>query len=577
MSEPNLVDGARSATLIRWVMALALVGLLASLLIFRADWERWLPGSASAFAPAATPEVETPILPGPTLQSPALGAPLTAGPIPFQGLAAPQSRITVLVNGVASEAVTTADEMGQWNLTLTLNEPGAYTLQFQAALEQQQAASSSYMLHLLPPLPTAHLPAEGLELEGDTLVLTGEGAPGTLVQVVMDTTIIGQAVVDADGRWQVTAAPTLPGTYTVLTQVVDEDGQVLGQSFPQSLAVLPAFVPPSITSPPPDTVQKGILAVSGEGGPGGTIELLVNSEVISHSLVAEDGGWMFEVPLPPATYTVSVQGLDRHGVVRATTPPRTIILAPFFVTPTLTVDRPELLVGEALTLTGIAEPTTQLAILVNANPVAQVEVGEDGVWRYAPLTASEPGVWQLTAQSPTPEGDLLTSAPVTVSILPPPTLITPTVTAPQGSATYVAGEQKLSGVGDPLLSLALVINGGPDIPVALDATGGWSQLTSFEPGEYEILLVGRDATGAEVIRSTPLQLTVVPATPLPSCQNVTIYGLDRGNSYVVAPCETLARIAQRTGLTVQEIVAANPQLSDPDTLRVGQVLTLPRP
>lgn len=47
--------------------------------------------------------------------------------------------------------------------------------------------------------------------------------------------------------------------------------------------------------------------------------------------------------------------------------------------------------------------------------------------------------------------------------------------------------------------------------------------------------------------------------------------------YVVQPGETLSRLAARFGTTVSAIVAANPDLTDPNRLRVGQRLRLPRP
>lgn len=576
MSEKLAVHSSRGVTVARWVVALALVSLLASLLISRPRWERWLSGETATTPLEVAPTA--PALMGPVLELPTLGTPLTAGELTFQGRATPHSAITALVDGVApSDVAATADATGAWSLTLTLDTPGIYEIHFQAQLEQQATTSVPYRINLLPPPPAADLPTDGLELHGDALVLAGSGAPGTTVQLLMNGLIVGQTPVDVNGRWQLTTTQTLPGTYTLLTQVVDADGQVLGQSSPQPLMVWPAFISPTITSPPPDSTQRGALLVDGAGAPGGTIQLVVDSEVISQSLVTDEGTWRFQVPLPPASYSVVVQGLDGRGVMRHATPPRTITLLPAFATPTLTVDRQEILAGEALTLTGAGEPAAQLTILVNAEPVASVAVAADGLWRHGPLIATAPGLWRLTAESPAPDGLILTSAPVTVTILPRPMIITPTVTAPQGSATYVTGEQKLSGVGDPLLNLGLVINGGSDIPIVLDETGAWSLLVPFEPGDYEIFVVGRDASGAEVIRSAPLQLTVVSLAALPSCLNVTIYGLDRGDSYIVAPCETLARIAQRTGLTVQKIVAANPQLSNPNNLRIGQTLVLPRP
>ncbi|MBE2271801.1 MAG: LysM peptidoglycan-binding domain-containing protein [Anaerolinea sp.] len=48
-----------------------------------------------------------------------------------------------------------------------------------------------------------------------------------------------------------------------------------------------------------------------------------------------------------------------------------------------------------------------------------------------------------------------------------------------------------------------------------------------------------------------------------------------GATVTVASGDNLARIAQRCGTTVQALLAANPQITDPNRLFVGQVLTIP--
>jgi hypothetical protein len=47
-----------------------------------------------------------------------------------------------------------------------------------------------------------------------------------------------------------------------------------------------------------------------------------------------------------------------------------------------------------------------------------------------------------------------------------------------------------------------------------------------------------------------------------------------GSSYTVISGDTLSRIAQACGLTVSEILAQNPSITDPNLIRPGQVLTM---
>jgi len=48
-----------------------------------------------------------------------------------------------------------------------------------------------------------------------------------------------------------------------------------------------------------------------------------------------------------------------------------------------------------------------------------------------------------------------------------------------------------------------------------------------------------------------------------------------GQFYTVKASDTLFNIAQRFGVTVQQIVAANPQIVNPNIIYVGQVICIP--
>ncbi|ACL69027.1 LysM peptidoglycan-binding domain-containing protein [Halothermothrix orenii] len=50
----------------------------------------------------------------------------------------------------------------------------------------------------------------------------------------------------------------------------------------------------------------------------------------------------------------------------------------------------------------------------------------------------------------------------------------------------------------------------------------------------------------------------------------------QGILYTVKPGDTLSKIARRYNLTVRDIVSANPQISDPDKITVGQVICIPK-
>ncbi len=66
------------------------------------------------------------------------------------------------------------------------------------------------------------------------------------------------------------------------------------------------------------------------------------------------------------------------------------------------------------------------------------------------------------------------------------------------------------------------------------------------------------------------QTICIPRQPgPPECPNGILYQIRAG--------DTLFALAQRFGVTVAEILAANPLITDPNQLRVGQIICIPRP
>ena len=49
----------------------------------------------------------------------------------------------------------------------------------------------------------------------------------------------------------------------------------------------------------------------------------------------------------------------------------------------------------------------------------------------------------------------------------------------------------------------------------------------------------------------------------------------KGKTYIVQPRDTLYEIAQQYNVTVDSLIAANPQLEDPDQIFTGQIICIP--
>lgn len=65
----------------------------------------------------------------------------------------------------------------------------------------------------------------------------------------------------------------------------------------------------------------------------------------------------------------------------------------------------------------------------------------------------------------------------------------------------------------------------------------------------------------------PAKITPPPPVPEPFCPNGTIYIVQRGDS--------LFSIARRSGVTLQQLIQANPQIPDPNVVEVGSRICIP--
>ncbi len=86
-----------------------------------------------------------------------------------------------------------------------------------------------------------------------------------------------------------------------------------------------------------------------------------------------------------------------------------------------------------------------------------------------------------------------------------------------------------------------------------------------------VLLAGCAGTGEP---SDPLGAS--PTLPVASSSTPTSSSSTALPTYVFASGDTLATIASKFGLTVKELLAANPSISDPNKITVGHVLVIPR-
>ena len=204
-------------------------------------------------------------------------------------------------------------------------------------------------------------------------------------------------------------------------------------------------------------------------------------------------------------------------------------------------------------------PTPTVAAPIPSAP--ETEAGAPLVLAEAPSTsASSPTVSSTTVSA--------TSAPQQ-----PPTL-----TAPQSGALIAGNTVTLEGTGTPGVEIEILDQGEVVSTTVVQPDGTWTLDCLCDSGT-RLLSVQNAGEPESVSEAVPIQVAVAPI-PMPDdivCgeEEDIPMGIDHGTVYVVAPCEYIGLIAARVGVKLADLLAANPQLTDPDRIDPGQILNLP--
>jgi len=117
--------------------------------------------------------------------------------------------------------------------------------------------------------------------------------------------------------------------------------------------------------------------------------------------------------------------------------------------------------------------------------------------------------------------------------------------------------------------------------VGLPGLGGVSRLglaaVAVILAAVALFFVGPMLLGIGSSDNGPGTPTIVPsaeasATPLP-----TEPPAPTPQTYVIAKGDTISKIAKKFGVTQEELLAANPQIKNPDKIGIGDEITIPLP
>ena len=394
------------------------------------------------------------------------------------GVAAPNTPVTVLVGG-AVLAETTADDTGAWAMTVP-----AAGLSGELAVQSTDATGAAVTTPLAigarPPgitapgqIATAPDGSGLLVLPPGVVIWTGQGAPGTQVEAVVDGQSVGVAAVDDSGNWSL-PIELAAGPHTIQINSLDAAGVLLAAG--QSLAVadettfvegagtpiaaatpLPAATPAAETTPATEPPADTLLAA------------LQSRPELSTLLAAVETAGLADGLAAPGALTVFAPTNDAFAAL-----PQSAVDA--------LLANPEALA--ALLRYHVARGRYSVADLRIVQPATldgrllTVEPQGDGI--------SVNGATVLVAGVAAGNGlvhviDRILLPPLAAGVRPP-------VIDESGVTTFVGPRLTIVGTAEPGRTIRVEVDGEAfGEAVVVDVSGNWSVSGDVAPGEHRIV------------------------------------------------------------------------------------------
>jgi len=476
-----------------------------------------------------------------TLNIPDEEAPLSSGRVTLNGTGTPGDEVEVLVDGEAVGRTRVRPD-GSWSLATRLNDPGDYEVSVQALDGEGNVTATAdpatFSIADAGAL-TLNLPSATDAVSGEEITLSGEGEPGTEVEIVIDGEVVGTTTVGEDGKWSLSSAISEPGDHDIRAQALDADGNVAVSSDSLALSVVE---PGTLTANLPGyglPLSAGLATFAGLGLPGSDVQVVVDGEVVGTTTVGDDGRWSLDANIDePGSHEVVVENLDADGNVVSSSDPTTLEIADT----QLTVDLPDadaLASGEGVTLSGTGEPGSDVQVVADGEVIGTATVDADGKWSL-PNAAIDGNSRDIRAQAIDENGRILASS--NNPLLSSGTAAAAaadnaaddaaddagnegedtgassaalTLNLPADEAPLSAGDATFSGEGTPGSEIQVVVDGKVVGKTTVAPDGTWSWTGDLqEPGEHEVAVQEVDGEGEVVSQTDPSTLTIADGSPL---------------------------------------------------------------
>lgn len=351
-------------------------------------------------------------------------------------LALPDASRTLLGTAVV-------DDRGLWHLeNLEPLIPGQHVLELSevsAARASSGAAvpvvvtvqDSNAEAPLALATPAIRFPSAGARLQEGRITYLGSALPGMQIKLYVDNRLVGEAVAGAQEGWQLTPETSLPaGVYVARVAAISPQGEIVAESAPVAFAVyapdqsaIPAPLPPDPAVPMQvdgvaftDAGQE-VLLLDGLATPFTSIGAWQDERPVWFVNTRVDGRWQMwlveakSVPVDDLTVRSNLgevaANLEDQVSAAATVPAYPPLLLSPATGDVLTTRQPVLL--------GLAEPASEVSVMVDGAEVARILADRQGQWAFQVTTPLPEGEVTLTASNPEVAP---TVAPVLVTIAP---------------------------------------------------------------------------------------------------------------------------------------------------------------
>ncbi|MCB9631132.1 MAG: DUF4215 domain-containing protein [Sandaracinus sp.] len=427
-----------------------------------------------------------------TITLPADGARVMTATPTITGTAEPGATVTVSVDGTEIGTVT-ADGSGNWSVDVTtaLTE-GPHTASASATdtLGNTATTENDFTVDL-----GTTVSFEQPSVTGDeTPELSGTGEPGASVEVSVDGSVVGTAIVDAEGNWTLVVGPLTDGTHDVSVTATDDAGNTATDtgSFLVDLDS-PAV---EIANPGDGTTTSDTTpTITGTATPGASVLVIVDGTILGIASADATGAWSIDVT------TALVDG--EHEVVATVTDADGDTVEDAHVFTVDTADAPAIAITSPTggAVTSDATPT----ITGTATAGATVEVYVDGVF-VGTVTADGDGNWSIDVGTELADGSHTVRAVATDGAghsatdggtFTVDTETEVTIVAPADGATVGGPRPTISGTTEPGASVLVSVDGTEVGTVTAGADGTWSIRVTFDlaDGAHDASATATDEVG----------------------------------------------------------------------------------